>query len=143
MGDLLKEIKTLAVQGEDETSSKVRVDADKSTVTWGIQLMLEREELLKKFEAPTVQGEDENPSQVGVDTDRFVATRGKEQRHQLILNRERKSINANSSHSERSQEGGASHKKIPKSDLHCKGSCHVYVTGGHTCHCEVPQQADG
>ena len=125
--DLLKEIETLAMQGENETSSQVGIDADKSTLTWGMQLMLRREELLKKFEALTVQGKYENPSQVGVDTDRFVITRGKEHRHQLLLDRERKSVNAKVSQSERGQEGGASIKKISKSDLHCKESCQVYV----------------
>ena len=87
MGDLLKEIKTLAIQGEDETSSKVGADSDQSKLTWGTQLMLERELLLQKIETLAVQGEDENPSQVGVDTDRFVVIREKEQRHQLLLNR--------------------------------------------------------
>ena len=45
MGDLLKEIETLAMKEEDEISSKVGVDADKSTVTWGMQSLLDREEV--------------------------------------------------------------------------------------------------
>ena len=123
VSDLLREIETLAVHGEDEFSSKVGVDANKSTVTWGMQLMLDREEILKKLAA---QVKFENPSQVQINTDKFVATRGREHRHQFLLDKERKSVNAKSSQLERGQEGGASIKKIPKSDLH-QGSCQVYV----------------
>ena len=94
--DLLREIETLAVLGEDEFSSKVGVDANKSTVTWGMQLMLDREEILKKLAA---QVELEKTNQLQVDTDKFVATRGKEHHHQVLL--DRISINAKSSHREK------------------------------------------
>ena len=106
------------------------VDSNKFTVTWGMKLMLERENLLKMFEPHALQWEDETASNVEVNTDRFVLTRGKEQCHQLMLNRERQY--ANLSHTERSQGGCALHKKIPMTDLYRKGSCQVY---GHTHHC--------
>lgn len=66
VGDLLKEIETLAVQGEEEFSSKMGVDANKSTVTWGMKLMSDREEILKKL---AVQVKLENP-QPGADQHR-------------------------------------------------------------------------
>ena len=91
--------------------------------------MLDREVLLKKL-TEQVKYEYENPSQVEVDTDRFVATKGREQCPQLLLDKEGISINAKSSHShQRGQEGGATQKKFPKSDLrhNNNGSCHVYV----------------
>ena len=73
VSDLLGEIKTLAVHGEDEFSSKVGVDANKSTVTWGMQLMADREEIIKKL---TEQVKLENPGQVQVNTDKFVVKYG-------------------------------------------------------------------
>ncbi len=71
--------------------------------------MLDRDKLLKELAA---QVEFENTSQVQVDTDKFVATRGKEHRHQFLLDRERKSINAKPSHREKGQ--GAQSKENPQ-----------------------------
>ena len=111
--DMLEEIEFIAVY---ETPNQVGVDDDKSTVTWGKQLMLDRDKLLKELAA---QVELENTSQVGVDADKVVPTK------ELKKKRVRKSVNAKSSQLERGQEGGASIRKIPKSDL--QGSCQVYV----------------
>ena len=49
--DMLKEIETIAVQKEDKISSKVGVNDDKFTVTWGMQLLLDREAILKELAA--------------------------------------------------------------------------------------------
>ena len=59
--DMLKEIETIVVQKEYETSSKVGVDVEKSAVTWGVQLMMDRDKLLKELAA---QVKFENTSQV-------------------------------------------------------------------------------
>ena len=58
-----------------------------------------------------------------------MVARGKEHRHQLLLDRERKSVNAKFSQSERGQEGGATQKKTPKPNP-CNDnekSCHDYA----------------
>ena len=122
--DMLKEIETIAMQKEDKTSNKLGVDAAKSTVTWGMQLMVDRDKILEEL-AEQVKNEYKNPSQVEVDTDRFVPTKGREQCHQLLLDREGIPTDAKSSHSQQRGQGGPRRKKTPKSDL--KGSCQVFV----------------
>ena len=76
--------------------------------------------MLEEIGQLAAQGKYKNPSQVRVDTDKFVVTRGKEQRLQLVLDREEKSINAKLSHSDRGQEGGANEKKNTNLHLESK-----------------------
>ena len=122
--EMLKEIETIAVQKEDKTSNKLGVDAAKSTVTWGMQLMVERDKILEEL-AEQVKNEYKYPSLVELDTDKFVPTKGREQCHQLLLDREGIPTDAKSSHSQQRGQGGPRRKKTPKSDL--KGSCQVFV----------------